>query len=98
MRIGIIGASGNIGSRVLAEAVARGHEVLAFTRDGAAQKGREWRDLDIFDLDALRGAVASVDMVVSSYHPGNTARDPGDALRQAIGDPTVYPRAAASLT
>jgi putative NADH-flavin reductase len=76
MRIGIIGASGNIGSRVLAEAVARGHEVLAFTRDGAAQKGREWRDLDIFDLDALRSAVASVDVVVSSYHQATPRETP----------------------
>jgi putative NADH-flavin reductase len=97
MRIGIIGASGNIGSRILAEAATRGHEVMAFTRNGAAGKGPPWRDLDIFDLPALRAAVASADVIVSSYQPGNAARDLGDAIRSAISDPTAYARAAANL-
>jgi putative NADH-flavin reductase len=51
MKIGIIGASGNIGSRVLEEAHRREHEAIAFTRKGAAgrpsQDGVQWRDLDI---------------------------------------------------
>jgi uncharacterized protein len=97
MRIGIIGASGNIGSRILTEAVARGHDVVAFTRSGAAKKGAQWRDLDIFDLDALRIVAKSVDVIVSSYHPGSTARDPRDAIQRAISDPSVYARAAANL-
>src|SRR6476661_5748561 len=33
MFIGIVGATGNIGQRVLTEAVTRGHHVTAFTRD-----------------------------------------------------------------
>jgi len=97
MRIGIIGASGNIGSRILVEAVARGHDVTAFTRSSAATRGAPWRDLDIFDLEALRAVAKSVDVLVSSYHPGSTARDPRDAIQRAISDPTVYPRAAANL-
>jgi uncharacterized protein len=97
MRIGIIGASGNIGSRILAEATARGHETVAFTRNGAAKKGTPWRDLDIFDLAALGAAAKSLDVVVSSYHPGNTARDPRDAIQRAISDPGMYRRAAANL-
>jgi len=43
MRIGIVGASGNIGSRVLVEARTRGHEVIAFTRRGAAARPAEER-------------------------------------------------------
>lgn len=97
MRIGLIGASGNIGSRILAEAASRGHDVIAFTRSGAAKKGAPWRDLDIFDLEALRTVAKSVDAIVSSYHPGSTARDPRDAIQRAISDPGVYPRAAANL-
>jgi putative NADH-flavin reductase len=97
VRIGIIGASGNIGSRILAEAVARGHESAAFTRSGAAARGAPWRDLDIFDLDALRDVAVSVDVIVSSFQPGNATRDIGDALRRSIDDPTLYPRAAANL-
>ena len=97
MRIGIIGASGNIGSRVHAEAAARGHDVVAFTRSGAQKKGPRWRDLDIFDLEGLRAVVTSVDVIVSAYHPGSTARDPRDAIQRAISDPGVYARAAANL-
>jgi hypothetical protein len=66
-------------------------------RSGAAAKGAPWRDLDVFDLDALRAVVASVDFVVSAYHPGNSARDIGDALQRAIADPTVYARVAKNL-
>ena len=97
MRIGIIGASGNIGSRIHAEATSRRHDVTAFTRSGAAGKGASWRDLDVFDLDALSAAVASVDVIVSAYHPGNSARDMSDALQQAIADPTAYARVARNL-
>ena len=87
MRVGIIGASGNIGSRIHAEATARGHEVAAFTRSGAAAKGAGWRDLDVFDVSALREVVPSVDVVVSAFHPGNSARDIGDALQRAMAGP-----------
>jgi uncharacterized protein len=97
MKIGIIGASGNIGSRIYAEATTRRHDVTAFTRSGAAAKGAMWRDLDVFDLDALGAVVTSVDVVVSAYHPGNSARDIGDALQRAIADPTAYSRVAQNL-
>ena len=97
MRIAIIGASGNIGSRIHAEATGRGHEIKAFTRSGAAARGAPWRDLDIFDLEALREVVPSVDVVVSAFHPGNSARDIGDALQRAIADPTAYARVATNL-
>jgi uncharacterized protein len=97
MRIGIIGASGNIGSRIHTEATVRGHEVVAFTHSGAAAKGAPWRDLDIFNLEALRAVVPSVDVIVSAFHPGNSARDVGDALRRAIADPTAYARVATNL-
>jgi len=101
MRIGIIGASGNIGSRVLAEARRRGHDMVAFTRQGATarpvQEDVQWRDLDIFDVDGVTHAVQSLDVLVSSYQPGNAANDVGDAIRRSIADPTAYARAAKVL-
>ena len=33
MKIALIGATGNVGRRVTAEAVSRGHEVIAIARD-----------------------------------------------------------------
>jgi len=101
MRIGIIGASGNIGSRLLREARARGHEVVAFTRKGAAdrvaQEGVEWRDLDVFDVGGVTRAIQRLDVMVSSYHPGNAAQDVMGAIGQAIADPSAYVRAARSM-
>ena len=98
MRIGIIGASGNIGSRVLAEAHRREHEVVAFTRQAAAgkpsQEGVQWRDLDVFDVEGVTRAIQRLDVLVSSYHPGNSAKDVVDAIRQAISDPSAYVRTA----
>jgi putative NADH-flavin reductase len=101
MRIGIIGAGGNIGGRVLAEARQRGHEVLAFTRRGAAgrpaQERVEWRDLDIFDVEGAADAIRRLDVLVSSYQPGNAANDIGDVVQRSIADPTSYARAAKVL-
>ncbi|MFG2843937.1 NAD(P)-dependent oxidoreductase [Kitasatospora sp. NPDC048296] len=39
MRITVFGATGNVGSRVVAEALARGHEVTAVVRDPAKPHG-----------------------------------------------------------
>ncbi|WP_432279665.1 NmrA family NAD(P)-binding protein [Nocardia brasiliensis] len=44
MRITVFGATGDVGSRVVAEALTRGHEVLAVVREpakggGAAPRG-----------------------------------------------------------
>jgi hypothetical protein len=98
MKIGIIGASGSIGSRVLTEARSRGHELLAFTRQGAAdrpaQQGIAWENLDIFDLAGVTQVVRRLDVLISAYHPGNSAKDIADAIGQAIADPSAYARAA----
>ena len=101
MKIGIVGASGNIGSRLLSEARTRGHEVVAFTRQGAAaraaQDGVEWRDLDVFDVEEVTRAVQRLDVLVSAYHPGNSAQDVIGAIGQAIADPSAYARAAKGM-
>ncbi len=95
MRIGIIGASGNIGQRVHAEGLARGHEVIPYTRTDAAARGPAWRELDVFDLQAVRAAVCTpLDVLVSAYQPGNAAVDLADTVARSIADPAVYARAA----
>jgi putative NADH-flavin reductase len=101
MKIGIVGARGNIGSRVLEEARARGHEVIAFTRqvagDRPADDGVDWRTLDVFDVEAVRREIQRLDVLVSAYHPGNSAKDIVDAIGRAIADPSAYARAAKAL-
>jgi uncharacterized protein len=72
--------------------------VVAFTRQGAAGRtageGVKWRDLDIFDVEAVTRAIQHLDVLVSSYGPGNASEDVGEAIRRAIADPGSYVRAA----
>jgi nucleoside-diphosphate-sugar epimerase len=69
MRIFVTGASGWIGSAVVAELLAGGHEVLGLARSDAsaaavAAAGAEVRRADIGDLDVLRAAAGESDGVV----------------------------------
>ncbi|PZU82815.1 MAG: 3-beta hydroxysteroid dehydrogenase [Chelatococcus sp.] len=81
MKIALIGATGFIGSRLLAELTSRGHDVTAIVRNPekvpagprvAARKG------DVFDRDGLAALLAGHDAVISSVH--YSASDPAVLL------------------
>lgn len=67
MKIGIIGASGKAGSRILKEAVDRGHEVTAIVRDSSkvTHKNAAVLEKDIFQLTSsdLKG----FDTIVNAF-------------------------------
>ena len=73
MKIAIIGASGFVGSRILSEALNRGHEVTAVVTNPdklpadprlRAVKG------DATDSTALTPLLAEHDLVISAFNPG----------------------------
>lgn len=101
MQIGIIGATGTIGSRIVAEALDRGHQVTAFSRNVSnIQDSREnirWKNVDITDADNLAAVLPGLDVLISAFGVGNAAKDPADAVTRAIADPGIYARAAAAL-
>lgn len=77
-RVALIGASGNVGSRVLAELVSRGHTVTGIARNPeaiptgprvTAVKG------DVNEPDALAKALAGHDAVISAVPFRNTDPD-----------------------
>lgn len=81
MKIALIGATGFIGSRLLAELTSRGHQVTAIVRNpekvpqGAgitALKG------DVYDRDGLAALLAGHDAVISAVH--FSASDPATLL------------------
>jgi putative NADH-flavin reductase len=76
MRIAIYGASGMIGSRVAAEALARGHEVTGITRSGGAlPPGVHAVTGNAGDADLAKRIAAEADVVVSAIGPSRTGGD-----------------------
>ena len=71
MKVALLGASGMVGSRILAELSARGHQVTALARDSAkiaALPGVTARAVDAFDRAALAAAWRGHDAAISSVH------------------------------
>ncbi len=73
MKVALIGPTGFVGTQVLQELLARGHQVVALARDPAklpAQAGLTVRQADVRHADQVAAAVEGVDAVVSAYNPG----------------------------
>lgn len=90
MRIFLIGASGMVGSRILAEALSRGHEVTAAARNPekiAAAPGVTAVKADVFAPAGLAALAKGADVIVTAVSPRST----GDAVTEAhrIGDAVI---------
>ncbi|KIC08296.1 hypothetical protein RA19_20185 [Leisingera sp. ANG-M1] len=82
MKLLIIGATGMIGSRITAEALDRGHEVIAAVRspEKAGQRGGlRAVELDVTDTARLAALAAEADATISAVSPRST----GDAIAEA---------------
>jgi putative NADH-flavin reductase len=79
----IFGATGRIGSRVVAEGIARGQRVIAVVRDGTRMESISP------DVGIVRGDVSSADSI-------RTCAVSADVVLMTIGGPdkTIYARAA----
>ena len=72
MKIVLYGATGNSGSRILTELLARGHEVVAVSRDPsklASQAGVIVRRDDLTEVANTTEILRGADAVVSAYVP-----------------------------
>lgn len=82
MKIALIGATGFVGSKVLAEALQRGHEVTALVRSPGkltAQEGLAVTAVDATDASALAQAIQDHEALVSAYN-GPRGQDDFSAL------------------
>lgn len=84
-RIAVLGANGNIGRRVAAEARSRGHEVTALVRDPSKVDGPAVQIEDVLDPATIADAVRGQDVLVSAL---GASRGP---------DHSLYKNAAATL-
>jgi len=81
MKIALIGATGNAGSRILAELSRRGHAVTAIARNPQKipeLKGVTPLQADANDVGGLAAALRGHDVVISSVH--FTASDPNKLI------------------
>ncbi len=95
MMILLIGASGMVGSRILAEAVARGHEVAAAARNPekiARTGGVAAVKVDVADGAALKPLAEAADVIVAAVAP----RSSGDAVAEAKANGAALMAAAAA--
>jgi len=71
MKVALIGANGKIGSRILAEALNRGHEVTGIARNPASSivesEKLTWVKADVQNTDELAEAIKGHDAVISSF-------------------------------
>lgn len=73
MKIAIYGATGMIGSRVVAEALERGHEVVGITRSGGAlPDGAQGIEGDAGDGALAARIAAEAELVISAIGPSRT--------------------------
>jgi uncharacterized protein len=86
VKILLVGGSGTIGQRILAEALRRGHKVTTLTRDPSKVKSRATAVKgDALDSKSIEEAARGNDAVISAYSP--SAEDPSrlvDATRSQI--------------
>src|ERR1700712_4118523 len=78
MKIVLYGASGMIGSRILTEAVSRGHDVIAVARNSdaiAAHAHVTALKGDATDAASIAATGAGADVAVSAYSPGHDNAD-----------------------
>lgn len=99
--IALIGATGNIGSRILEEALARGHQVTALTRDPRKLPGRPGmtvRAASTTDAPALVGILRGHEVVVASVKWNeNDVRRVIDTIRQSGVKRALFVVGAGSL-
>ena len=78
MRVFLTGATGFIGSRIVPELLAAGHQVIGMTRSDAGERslkaaGAEAHLATLEDLDSIRAGVAKADAVIHTAFDHNFA-------------------------
>lgn len=79
MKVALIGATGYVGSKILAEALERGHHVTAISRhtdELPSHPNLTAKQADVLAGDALAQILRGHDAVISSFNPGRGSAAP----------------------
>jgi putative NADH-flavin reductase len=97
MRIAILGAAGETGTALVADALRRGHAVIALARNPERVRSQdprvEKRRADAFDRDSIIAGLADADAVITTVGKKNL-RDPRVNLSTAAHDHVLEGMAA----
>ena len=93
MKTARFGSTGRIGSRILNEALERGHQVTAIVRDAAhaanTRPNLEFKTGDVLKPESVAAATRGSDVVISAYGPGagdaNQIATAAQALVEGVG-------------
>jgi len=99
MKIALIGATGFVGSRILAEALRRGHRVTAIERrSGRLPAHRNLRSvkMDVLHREELARLLAGHDVVISSFNPARGTPGPEVFHRHVRGHRAIISAARKS--
>jgi putative NADH-flavin reductase len=92
MKIALIGASGFVGSRLLAEGLQRGHHVTALVRHPEnieTQQHLKVLESDVLNVDELAKQLAGHDVVISAFNPARQSLDPDIYERHVAGHKAI---------
>jgi putative NADH-flavin reductase len=80
MKVALIGASGFVGSKILSEALLRGHHVTAIVRNpekiDVSKENLTVKKADVLNVDDLAKILAGHDIVISSFNPARGVAGP----------------------
>lgn len=76
MKIVVVGATGMVGSRIVTEALGRGHDVVAVTRQGTQVDGATNATADFTDTPTILGLAEDADALVVAVPPSRTSPEP----------------------
>jgi putative NADH-flavin reductase len=93
LKIALFGSTGRIGTRILNEALGRGHKVTAIVRDASQQTVKrpnlEYKTGDVLKPESVAIATKGNDAVISAYGPGagdaNQIITAAQALVEGVG-------------
>jgi len=75
--------------------------VTAFTSElSRISTGRDnvtWKNINVLDSDSIAAVIGGLDVLVSTYQPGNAAKNFNDVVEQSIRNPETYVTAAKAL-
>lgn len=72
MKVALVGATGFVGTALVAEFQQRGHEITAIARTPKDTAGIHWIAADATNPEALAAALEGADVVVSAFNAGWT--------------------------